>query len=1297
MYKFLLLFPGVLFAMIIHGQGVKDSHKLNWKGVKEWQFEEGSKIKYLHFSGAIHNSSDPRIPVFVKKSDLKSPYAQIDVELEIIRTSPLDAAEQKLLSGWEPPSDPVVNRRVGWDRKQPVSIVEIVPITRSAGGRMEKITEFKLNITGSGTVSRRAKSGRDFTQSSKLSSGTWFKIGVARDGVYRIDREFLQNLGVNVEQLDPRQLNIYGNGFGQLPYDNSVERPDDLRLNAIKVNGESDGSMDEGDEILFYAKGPHKWNYDSDEERYIHDKHLTCDTSYYFIGIGVDPAERIPSVQSTGQSADRSVSSFDDYAFHEVDANNLLLSGAEWYGEQFDVVTTYSFTGEQFTFPNIDGTEEANVFINAIGRSVVGSTTFELAESTGNAVDQATVSSVQPDYTATYARTGTAEISYTTNNPALSFSIDYQKNVASDLGWLNYIEANVRRNLVMTGDQMDFRDRRSVGSGQIAEFVMSNANSVQEIWDVTEPTNAVSVQFGREGSSLTYRRSSSVLREYVAITNSVSQEPFSFGRVDNQNLHSLGLDTPIDMVIVTHPLFMAQAQELAEFHRSEQENPLTVAVVTEQQVFNEFSSGMRDVTAIKDFMRMLYERAGDNPDALPRYLLLFGDGSYDNRNGTNNNTNYIVTYQSPESLRPTSTYVSDDYFGFLDPDESDRTSDIVDLGIGRMPVKTVSGAQAMVNKIKRYMSLQPATNLGCTDGCNEGTTNFGDWRNVICLVADDADNPIDADFMDQTDEFTELIQTQNPFFNVERIYLDNYTQQSAAGSQSYPEAREALRRRVEQGALIVNYVGHGGETGLSSEGVLNIPMVQNWDNLNRLPLFVTATCEFSRYDDPNRTSAGELVLLNPNGGGMALMTTTRLVFISANEAINDSFFENAFLEDQNVDHRIGDIVRLTKADNVGSGNDHMSFALLGDPAIKLQIPEHRVETTSITDTTGTPIDTLQSLDVVRVSGRVVDRNGNMLENFQGVVRPIIYDKRSEITTLGNDGQAPHTYEAWRNVIYKGNADVENGLFTFDFFIPKDIDYRVDSTARISYYGLSETADATGYTNGVTIGGINPDAPDDNQGPELNLFMNDENFVFGGHTDENPTLIADVFDPNGINTVGSGIGHNITAVLDGDNSNALVLNDYYEADLNTYKSGRVNYQFNNLEDGEHNLKFKIWDSMNNSSESYIEFIVASSEEFALRRVLNYPNPFTTSTEFYFEHNQSCEFFNVQVQVYSVGGKLVKTINTTVNSAGFRNEPIKWDGRDDFGDKLARGVYVYRVQVRNPSGQTAEKMEKLVILK
>ena len=719
-------------------------------------------------------------------------------------------------------------------------------------------------------------------------------------------------------------------------------------------------------------------------------------------------------------------------------------------------------------------------------------------------------------------------------------------------------------------------------------------------------------------------------------------------------------------------------------------------MVTTDQVYNEFGGGIADISAIRDYMKMLYDRASGDTGLMPKYLLLFGDGSFDNKNRVDNNTNLIPTYESYQSFDPTSSFNTDDFFGFLDDNEGGNmlsSSMKMDIAIGRIPAKDATEAESVVTKIKFYKS--PAS--------------LGPWQNVLTFCADDEDG---NEHINSMNTIADYVGTTYPQFNLDKIYLDAYQQISTPGGARYPDVNTAINNRIYSGTLIFNYMGHGGPTGLAHERILSNVDFDGWTNLCKLSLFITATCDFSNFDNAYIISAGERLMLNANGGAIGLVTTTRLVYSSGNKELNKNFMSQVFRIVNGNPITIGEALRICK--NITSSDDNnRKFTLLGDPAISLVNSSNKILTSTInlhTVTSGP--DTLKALEKVTVTGFVADKNGMKISTYNGTVYPTVFDKTVTYKTLGNDpGNSPiKNFQLQKNAIFNGKASVKNGDFSFTFIVPKDIAYQY-GFGKLSYYSQDGTSSASGYKNDVVVGGSASSFDQDNKGPQIQIYMNDEKFVFGGMTDENPTLFVKLKDESGINTVGNGIGHDVTGVTDEDSKSTFVLNDFYESNLDDYQSGTIRYPLKNISEGRHNITVKAWDVYNNSNEGYTEFIVASSAQAALAHVLNYPNPFTSQTEFMFEHNLSSGNLQVKIEIYSVSGKLVKTILQSVdegnrngiscmaetNAGSFRVNGIMWDGNDDYGDPLAKGVYVYRVSIKNDAGLKADTFEKLVLLK
>ncbi|MCF6365091.1 MAG: type IX secretion system sortase PorU [Bacteroidales bacterium] len=1120
-------------------------------------------------------------------------------------------------------------------------------------GLYEKIVGFDLKVVKQTLKYNKAK--KIYADNSILSSGTWKRIKIQESGIYKLTYDELQNIGIT----NPENVRIFGNATGWLPMIAGDERPDDLVENDI---------LKENNSVIFYAQGPDRWDYNESENIFEPVNHYYSDYSYYFltsdVNTGYNNTIKIENQSSLPET--HNVNSYSSYAVHEKDLYNIAETGRRLYGESFDIDNSQSFT---LLLPNLLNNQNAK--INVFAASTSSSSYFDVSV---NGTSQNINFSNFFDYDLA-DRSSTVFDFNTGNSDNITVNINFSSTSPATQSWLDYFFINAESELRFTSGQMSFRSSETYGAGNVTRYNISNAGSSVTIWDITDKTKPRRVNATVQGNSQSFKLESSNLKEFTAFDKTVFLKPDlnDVKDVENQNLHATSGNT--DMIIISYPDFLPQANELKDLH--ETMDNMSIKVVTQQQVYNEFSSGAPDFSAIRDYVKMVYDKS---PEHKLKYLLLFGDGSYDNKSGEGINGNFMITYQQEFSEGLGNSDVTDDFFGYLDDNEGDvgtRPEGLLDIGIGRIPVTSVQEASEHIAKIKRYVNAE----------------TFSDWRNQLCFIADDEDANI---HMIQTEALTNYVDTAFPVFNIEKIYFDAYTQYTESGGERYPDVNKAITNRIQKGTLLVNYVGHGGENGLAHERIVTISEINDWKNFDKLPLFVTATCEFTRFDDYKFTSAGERVFLNPEGGAIALFTTARIAWISSNGQLTKELYKNMFGSFESGErYCLGDIIRITKVNQDHDNN--LIFFLMGDPALHLGFAaENKVITKTINGHPVSEIDTLKALSLASFSGELQDKNGNKLTNFNGIVYPTVYDKIRTVTTQDNNGIGAYTYETRDNTVYKGAASITNGDFDFEFIVPKDIALNVD-TGKVSYYAHNGTIDAKGYSFDFLAGDISDDYEEDNTGPEISLYMNDENFVSGGMTDVNPRIYAKLFDEHGINTASGGIGHDITGILDDDIQNIIVMNDDYRADEDTYKSGSLEHFLFNLEQGEHTLKFKAWDVYNNSSEEYIEFLVIEAGNLTIDRLLNYPNPFTTHTDFYFEHNQAGTDIDVLIQIFTVSGKLVKTIESSFLADGYRAGPYPWDGTDDFGNRIGRGVYVYRVKLRSSTGDIAEKYEKLLILK
>ncbi len=1142
----------------------------------------------------------------------------------------------------------------------------INPVT----GKPERLISFALRIDQQEITpelhKKKLKSGT--IKNSLLATGDWYKIRTEEEGIHRISYNDLIKIGI----ANPENAKIFGYGGKRLPEDSRKGNQNELIEVPVFIEKGGDGVFNSGDYLLFYALGTVEWNYNENEDYFHHEKNPYSDYGYYFITSGDSPAVSPQNMELAEAPADYISRRYDALAYHELDEVNLIKSGKEWYGEIFDVTTERSFS---FHIPSLDRDSPVKMKTNLLGRSK--SDSHYVISVNNNTIDTARINDTNlGDYTAVYAYTSSEIYSFSSLSDNLEVELQYIKPDPTAQGWLDYLSVNARAELKLQGDQLIFRDSECLNSS-VTEYIVSEATASALVWEVSDYPYVKNVPGDLNGNTFSFKVEGGNLHEFIAFDPAadfpgVTFEGEGLGKVENQNLSGSGYP---DLVIVSHQDFIPYAEELAQY-RSDH-NELEVLLTTPEKIYNEFSSGRPDVTAIRNFMQYLYLGAGENKDLQPQYLLLYGDGSYIFKSNNPNDGNFVPAYQSDNSLSPISSFVTDDFYGLLDEGEN-ISSGLLDIGIGRLPVSNEEEAEIMLNKIINY----------------ESPERQGEWRNTIVFIGDDEDNNI---HFNQADELARYVEGNYPAFNVNKIYLDAYQQVSTPVGQRYPEVNKAINRQVNKGALIVNYTGHGGTKGLAHERILEMNDIQSWNNQGKLPLFMTATCEFSRFDEPELVSAGEKVILSPEGGGIALLTTTRLVYAGPNHVLNEKFYEIVFEKnEEGKNYCLGDIMKYSK-NNAGVGINKRNFTLLGDPAMRLTYPFHNIVADSINQAMiQEESDTIRALSEVRITGHVQNAGGDLLDSFNGIIYPTVYDKPSEQTTLANDGGSKKSFKVRNNILYKGKATVENGYFEFSFIVPKDINYAY-GPGKISFYSSDSLKDASGAYLDFIVGGSEPDPEPDFEGPEISVYMNNNFFEEGGLTNEEPVLFVEVYDEQGINTTGNGIGHDITATLNGDTQNSIVLNEFYQADLNSYQSGTIIYPLSNLEEGNYFVEVKVWDIFNNSATGSTEFVVVKSDEMLLQNLKNYPNPFKESTYFTFEHNKSDQDLDITIDIFDMSGALVRTIKAKEYGAGFRSQPVYWNGKNESGNQSRQGVYLYRIRVTSSDGREGVETGRLIILR
>jgi hypothetical protein len=1102
-------------------------------------------------------------------------------------------------------------------------------------------------------------SQKTLAQNSVLAKGDWVKIGVISSGIHKLDANFLQKSGLNLSQINPQNIKIYGNGGGMLPQANNIPRAKDLIENAISVEGEADGRFDSQDFILFYGQSPHKISHDSLVKSFKHQFNIYSDTTFYFLTVSDTKGLRIKDQNSI--SATQEITTFDDYDFHEIDRKNILAqapfggSGREWVGEEFSGNNEQNFT---FNFSGIQPATSLKITAS-LGASTLGKTEFVLK------VNKDSLGNIPLDYIRDdrYYDKGTFNVKsfivesdnfIVTND--LKISLTYRLGqLKYGVGYLNYLGVQAVRNLKLYGNQTTFRSLES-RKYPTSKFILNESSTSLKIWDITNPQQVQNQLYTSQNQKLIFGVSTSTLKEFIVFNSTNFLEPISVQKINNQNLHNL--EVP-DLLIVTSEILRKQANRLADFRR--QNDKLTVQVVSIQEVYNEFSSGKQDITAIRDFVKFLYDRNS----LKMKYLLLFGDACYDYKKRVNvvddeTKNIYIPTYESRESLNPINSYNSDDYFGFLENNEGEWVENsagnhTLEIGIGRLPVKSIQEAKDVVDKLIYYSSSK---------------NTLGDWRSKVAFVADNGDGNI---HQEDADTFAKQVSLQNPDYKTNKIYVDAFPLVVSPDLQRSPEAKKILIQTLQQGVLIMNYNGHGSEEGLTDEQILRDGDIQSFTNFNTMPLMLTATCQFGRFDYPNKVSGAEVAILNPKGGAIALLTTTRPVYQNTNFVINQAFYESVFKPINGKMPRLGDVMIYTKNNSL-QGVINRNFSLLGDPSMKLLYPENEAIITKINNKSITKTDTLKALSKVVLEGEI-QQFGTQIKatNFNGIAQITVYDKLKNLQTLGNVG-GKFAYQQYQNILFEGQVKVQNGSFTSTFIVPKDINYQYGEGKIFIYAQTTDaTSDALGSSKPI-VGGANNENLTDNHPPKVNLYLNDETFVDNGETNENPIFIAKLSDENGINIATDGLGHEMILII--DDTIKVSVNQHFITKLDDYKNGEVRYNLKNLSEGQHQLKLKIWDNYNNSTETSLRFRVIINQNNKLDNIFCYPNPFNQTTNFSFEHERVGDDLNITIEIFDSYGRLIKQFSENAYKISSPYNSISWNISEDSAP-IVTGNYFYRI--------------------
>ncbi|MFY0608151.1 MAG: type IX secretion system sortase PorU [Cyclobacteriaceae bacterium] len=1099
---------------------------------------------------------------------------------------------------------------------------------------------------------------------SVLSSGEWHKVEVTETGIYKLDQTFLQDkLGIPAD-TDPAGIKVYGVRGGMLPQSNAITRPSDPEELAIFMSGDNDAVLDADEYFLFYAEGPDNFYFDS-LNLPVHENNLYAESTYYFVTYGPEDGKRIKAIDAK-EAKGKLIPEFTDYITHEVDIHNTLKSGRRWLGEDFRRTRDKQ---RNFQYDITGSTGPVTAYISLAANSEL-EITFDISINNtpmGQVpIDQ--IRNVVYDDKVKYAEAAFDYI-MTGNTLDLNISFNGASNVDSSIGYLDFFILAVQRSLDLSLDN-EFVVR--LPEEELRAFKVVGVTSQSQIWNVSNPFDVHQLVATQNGNEVTFSNNPGQTT-LVMLDGQDFPVPSYIGTMDNQNIKSL---VASEGIIITHPDFLSQAIRLANFHRNH--SGIEVGVVTPQQIYNEFSAGRQDISALRDFLRYCYLNGGNL-----KYATLFGDGSYDYKDRALPNTNYVPVYESVESSHNIYSHSSDDFFGFMEENEGDWFEGVrkenssayripfvdhtMEIGVGRLPVKTLKEATDVVDKIIRYRTAPQA---------------FGKWRNQLAYFSDDGDNEV---HMEHAESFFKIVDTTALQYGAKKLYLDIYEQSDPI------YALEAIQNTIKDGVFMFNYMGHGNVSQLTREKVITQTEIGTFTNRHKLPLFITATCEFGKYDNPTVVSGAERLLLSANGGAIALLTTTRPVYAHTNFPLNQALHENLFKKIDGKHPRLGDVIRLTKNQSL-NGPINRNFSLLGDPMLTLNYPEYEISFDQLENDQ----DTLSALETYTLSGKVLE-NGSLVSGFNGKGIVTLLDIPQTKVTKGQEND-PFTYEDQSNALFRGEVTIEDGIFSGTFILPKNISYKYLPGKMTMYaWNENEAIDASGASRNFVLGGTAPEITQDRMSPEVALYINDLDFKQGSTVGTSSLLIAKISDASGVNISNNGFLQGVTLRL--NDGESIDLSEFYTAERDNFRKGTVMFPLQNLEAGRYTATIKVHDAHNNPTEESVEFKVSSQPVLRLYNVSNYPNPVSSSgsTTFRFEHDREDEKLDVILSLYNMEGQVVREIDYEVDSSPRLVDYLTINAANDSGAPLDNGIYLYRLQVTSSlDGATNEVVKRLIII-
>ncbi len=1126
-----------------------------------------------------------------------------------------------------------------------------------------KVSEISSNLVINKEESKywgeEQKLGKKSAQQSVLAEGNWYRFEAPIEGIYKIDKAYLSELGIPVSSIDPKTIKIYNNGGYNLSWEVTQNRPADLTENAIFVSGEQDGSFGDSDYILFYGRGVDFWEFNSISNKIIRNKHFYSKKNYYWLTYGGESGKRMSAQASNTLNATLQQNSTIAYKFKDDDNQNLISSGLLYIDDD------YTNSVKSKTYTNMLNELIADSVINYTFQFVNGSTVGNVLtiEENNNRIFSKTLAG-SASYLQEY-RYGTLTRNITSYKGSLPsdrsvLKFTFNPSKISDKGHLDFLEIEYYKRLNAVDGELLFYSNMS--DNVIQYTVNGFEGSDIKLFNITDFSTPNIINPNITGGSFVVNtlENSSSRSKYFAVHSNKYRKPAKGIKIENSNIR--GFSPGAKYVVITPKDFLEQAERLKNYRTTHWQFPTTSKVVTIDQLYNEFSGGLLDPTAIRDFLKYAYE----NWEIKPEYILLFGDGDFDYFNVEGKGKNFIPTFQKAESLFEIDSYPYDDYYCRISGNDSKA-----DLAIGRLSVTTIQEAKIVVDKIINY----------------ETQLNKGLWRNRITLLADDGLAGFNGSYVEddgnthtrQSEDLSINYIPQN--FDRNKMYLSNYQTINTGLGRRKPDCNLEVINSINNGTLIFNYIGHGNPDVWAHEIVfdrsISIPQLRN----KELFFLTAATCDFGKYDDPNLQSATEEMILMDGAGMIGGLSAVRPVFSSSNADLNNDFYSFMLgtTDSLGFPPPIGDAYFKLKAKRSNSNDE--KFHLFCDPMLRLNIPKLPLRITSVNKQDLSQTINIKALSEVVIEGKVLNAelNQNAIDG-EGIIT--VFDSKRTVRLEDIN----YNMEEQGGVIFRGRVSVDNGEFSTSFTVPKDISYE-NKNGKIVAYFFNNDLDGIGFTDRIIVGGTDSSNVNDGKGPDINILYDDET-ESSYLVNPNFKLRVKLFDETGLNTTGTGIGHKLEAILNEDEQNSIDLTNYFIGDLNSGgKSGEIIYNFSALSTGEYKIKINAWDVFNNFSSRENFFTVVDENNLVVREVYNYPNPFSANTYFTFQHNLNNDV-NVKIKVYTIAGRVIKVIDA--NGIDEKFVKIEWDGKDDDNNKIANGTYLYKLLVETTDGKYKENI-------